>query len=106
MIKIRFFERTLTTWLGKKDDQEGILMTQIISIVGKSDSGKTTLIEKLIPEIKKRGYRVGIVKNTAHGFDIDKKGKDFKSNCTFILSSISGPIICFFKFFANLQVFL
>jgi molybdopterin-guanine dinucleotide biosynthesis protein B len=51
-------------------------MTQTISIIGKSESGKTTLIEKLIPEMKRRGYRVGSVKHTAHGFDMDREGKD------------------------------
>jgi len=51
-------------------------MLPIISVVGKSKSGKTTLIEKLIPEIKKRGYRVGTVKHASHDFDMDKKGKD------------------------------
>jgi molybdopterin-guanine dinucleotide biosynthesis adapter protein len=51
-------------------------MTQTISIIGKSESGKTTLIEKLIPEMKRRGYRVGSVKHAAHGFDMDQEGKD------------------------------
>ena len=51
-------------------------MPQIISVVGTSKSGKTTLIEKLIPELKNRGYRVGTIKHTSHGFDMDKKGKD------------------------------
>ena len=51
-------------------------MTPIISIVGKSESGKTTLIEKLIPELKKRGYRIGTVKHALHGFQIDREGKD------------------------------
>jgi len=51
-------------------------MTPIISIVGKSESGKTTLIEKLIPELKKRGYRVGTIKHALHGFQIDREGKD------------------------------
>jgi molybdopterin-guanine dinucleotide biosynthesis protein B len=51
-------------------------MPQVISVVGTSKSGKTTLIEKLIPELKKRGYRIGTVKHTSHGFDMDKKGKD------------------------------
>jgi len=51
-------------------------MAQIIAVVGKSRSGKTTLIEKLIPELKKRGYRVGTVKHAHHGFNIDQKGKD------------------------------
>jgi molybdopterin-guanine dinucleotide biosynthesis protein B len=48
----------------------------VLSIVGKSESGKTTLIEKLIPELKRRGYRVGIVKHAHHGFEMDRKGKD------------------------------
>jgi len=51
-------------------------MLPIISVVGTSKTGKTTLIEKLIPELKKRGYRIGTVKHTAHDFDLDKKGKD------------------------------
>jgi molybdopterin-guanine dinucleotide biosynthesis protein B len=48
----------------------------IISIVGKSNSGKTTLVEKLIPELVKRGYRVATIKHNKHGFDIDHEGKD------------------------------
>jgi len=48
----------------------------VLGIVGKSDVGKTTLILKLIPELTKRGYKVGTVKNCPHGFDIDRKGKD------------------------------
>jgi len=48
----------------------------IISIVGKTDCGKTTLIEKLVPELVKRGYRVGTIKHDVHGFDIDLPGKD------------------------------
>ena len=51
-------------------------MPPIISIISKKRSGKTTLLEKLIPELKQRGYRVGIVKHDIHGFDIDHKGKD------------------------------
>ena len=51
-------------------------MPAIISIVGRSQSGKTTLIEKLIPEVKRRGYRVGTIKHTHHALDIDKTGKD------------------------------
>ncbi len=44
----------------------------IISIVGKSKSGKTTFLEKLIPELKKRGYKLGIVKHTHSKFEFDK----------------------------------
>jgi molybdopterin-guanine dinucleotide biosynthesis protein MobB len=52
------------------------MTTPIISIVGKSNSGKTTLVEKLIPELIKRGYRVATIKHNKHGFDIDHEGKD------------------------------
>jgi len=48
----------------------------VISIVGKSNTGKTTLIEKLIPELVKRGYRVATIKHHLHDFDIDIEGKD------------------------------
>jgi len=51
-------------------------MIPIISIVGKSDSGKTTLIEKLVPELTRRGYRVATVKHDVHGFEVDREGKD------------------------------
>jgi len=51
-------------------------MPPIISVVGKSESGKTTLIEKLIPELKNRGYRIGTIKHAHHNFDMDKEGKD------------------------------
>ena len=52
------------------------MTTPVISIVGKSNSGKTTLLEKLIPELVKRGYRVATIKHNVHGFDIDHEGKD------------------------------
>ncbi len=48
----------------------------IVSIVGKSSAGKTTLLEKIIPELVKRGYRVATIKHDVHGFEIDHKGKD------------------------------
>jgi len=51
--------------------------TIIISIVAiKSNTGKTTLIEKLIKEFKSRDYSIGVLKHDAHKFDIDKEGKD------------------------------
>jgi molybdopterin-guanine dinucleotide biosynthesis protein B len=51
-------------------------MIPIISIVGKSNSGKTTLIEKLVPVLKQRGLKVGTIKHDVHGFELDKEGKD------------------------------
>jgi molybdopterin-guanine dinucleotide biosynthesis protein B len=51
-------------------------MRTIISIVGKSSAGKTTLLEKLIVELKQRGYKVAIVKHSHHKDDIDTATKD------------------------------
>lgn len=48
-----------------------------LAIVGRHNSGKTTLIEKLISELVERGHDVGSVKHHSHvGFDIDHPGKD------------------------------
>ena len=51
-------------------------MIPIVSIVGKSNSGKTTLIEKIIAELTRRGLRVATIKHNRHGFEIDHEGKD------------------------------
>ncbi len=49
----------------------------LLSIVGTSDSGKTTLITRMMPILKEKGLRVAVVKRHAHGdFEIDKEGKD------------------------------
>src|SRR6056297_805103 len=51
--------------------------TPVVSIVaGQSGTGKTTLIEGLVPYLKERAYRVGVLKHDVHRFEIDKKGKD------------------------------
>jgi len=47
-----------------------------VSLVGNSNSGKTTLIEQIVRELKKLGYRVATVKHAHHGFNIDRPGKD------------------------------
>ncbi len=52
-------------------------MTRLISFVGTSDSGKTTLLTQIIPRLKEKGLKVAVVKHHAHGdFEIDKEGKD------------------------------
>ena len=51
-------------------------MPPVVSIVGKSKSGKTTLIEKLIQELESRGYRVATIKHIPQSIDFDEPGKD------------------------------
>lgn len=48
-----------------------------IAVVGRHNSGKTTLVVKLISELASRGFDVGSIKHHSHGdFDIDYPGKD------------------------------
>jgi molybdopterin-guanine dinucleotide biosynthesis protein B len=51
-------------------------MAAIVSIVGISDSGKTTLLEKIIGELTGRNYRVATIKHTAEEATMDAPGKD------------------------------
>ena len=62
------FSAACQAWVAK--------MHTIISIVGKSSSGKTTLLEGLIGELKRRGRRVAIVKHSHHADDLDTRSKD------------------------------
>ena len=50
-------------------------MPPVISVVGHSNSGKTTLVEKLLAELRSRGYRVATVKH-AQDIDLDRPGTD------------------------------
>jgi molybdopterin-guanine dinucleotide biosynthesis protein B len=51
-------------------------MMHVLSVVGGSGAGKTTLIERLIPIFKAQGLRVSAVKKTHHDIEVDHPGKD------------------------------
>ncbi len=51
-------------------------MAKALCIIGRKRVGKTTLIERLVPELARRGCRVATVKRPAHHFDFDVPGKD------------------------------
>lgn len=51
-------------------------MQPIISIVGPSDSGKTTLVEKIVKKLNQKGYRVGVLKHTHAVIKADQRGTD------------------------------
>ncbi|MFZ2052834.1 MAG: molybdopterin-guanine dinucleotide biosynthesis protein B [Candidatus Aminicenantales bacterium] len=46
------------------------------SFIGHSGSGKTRLIARLIPELRRRGWAVAVIKHCPHGFSLDREGKD------------------------------
>lgn len=51
-------------------------MIPLLAIAAWSGSGKTTLLKALIPILRARGVRPGIIKHTHHNMDVDKPGKD------------------------------
>ena len=52
-------------------------MPKVVSVVGYHNSGKTTLIERLVPELQKLGLRVGYIKHDPKGHGItEKEGSD------------------------------
>ena len=48
----------------------------VLAVCGYSGSGKTTLLEAALPHLRARGLSVAVVKHAAHGFVVDKAGKD------------------------------
>ena len=48
----------------------------ILGFVAYSGTGKTTLLEQLIPELRTGGLRIALIKHAHHDFDIDTPGKD------------------------------
>ncbi|MDH5365280.1 MAG: molybdopterin-guanine dinucleotide biosynthesis protein B, partial [Dehalococcoidia bacterium] len=58
------------------EEQGEVKTVPIVSIVGKSQSGKTVLMEQLIAEFKRRGYKVAALKHSRGGMEIDRPGKD------------------------------
>ena len=51
-------------------------MPPIVSVIGKTKSGKTTLLEKLIQKLKSRSYRIATIKHTPQSVSFDEPGKD------------------------------
>ncbi len=51
-------------------------MRVVSFVAARSNSGKTTLIEKIVRILKARGLRVAVIKHASAGFDLDKQGKD------------------------------
>ena len=48
----------------------------LLAVVGWSGTGKTTLLQKLIPILNSQGIRSGLIKHTHHQMDVDTPGKD------------------------------
>ncbi len=70
--------------------------TTPIHIIGRKNSGKTTLICELVGQLCARGYRVGTIKHTSHRHELDTPGKDSQRHRTegAIVSGIISPGLC------------
>lgn len=51
-------------------------MSRVIGVAGFKNAGKTTLVEKLVTELTRRGHRISTVKHAHHSFDMDHEGRD------------------------------
>ena len=49
---------------------------KIVSIIGKKNTGKTSLTMKVIEELTKRGYNVASIKHSHHSIEMDKENTD------------------------------
>ena len=55
---------------------EGPNAGRVFGVVGWKNAGKTTLVERLVAEFVRRGWRVGTIKHGHHDLDIDRPGRD------------------------------
>lgn len=75
----------------------------VLGFAAASGTGKTTLLTQLIPLLKQRGFKVGLIKHSHHSFEIDKPGKDSHrlreagASPVMLVSSHRRAIICEFE---------
>lgn len=69
-------EVQMLDWAGPERSVEEGEIVPVVSIVGKSKSGKTVLMERIIAELKRKGYKVAAVKHSRGGIEMDHPGKD------------------------------
>lgn len=80
--------------INSPDDVKRLLQPPpAISVIANSGTGKTTLLEKLIAELSRNGWRVGALKHDSHKFEIDHEGKDSwrLTRAGAALTTISSP---------------
>ena len=68
-------------------------MTPIVAFVGRSGAGKTTLVEQVIAELTRDGWKVASIKHTSHTFEADQPGKDSwrHRRAGAVVSVLAGP---------------
>ena len=67
-----------------------------IHLIGRKNSGKTTLVVELITELTQRGLKIGTIKHTGHAYELDTPGKDshrHRQAGSTPAAIISGPLM-------------
>lgn len=54
----------------------GPQMPDVVGFAAYSGTGKTTLVSQVIPELRRQGLSIGVIKHAHHSFEIDTPGKD------------------------------
>ena len=62
-------------------------MAAVIAVSGVKNSGKTTLIEKLLPALNARGVKTAVLKHDGHSFAADREGTD---TCRFLAAGAAA----------------
>jgi molybdopterin-guanine dinucleotide biosynthesis protein B len=78
-----------------------MVMPKFVAVVGGKHSGKTTVVQHLISELRRRGYRVGSVKEMPRAHWIDVPGKDTwehgRAGAEIVIAAPLNETICFIK---------
>lgn len=85
---------TVSNWNTRADMLRALAGTPpTVVFMGWSGSGKTTFLEKLLPELAAWGVRAAVIKHDAHSFQMDKPGKDTWrfTQAGAVCTAISGP---------------
>lgn len=62
--------------INTRKEYRALCQNRVLAVSGTKNSGKTTLIEKLIKELKNRDYKTAVIKHDIHGFELDREGTD------------------------------
>lgn len=60
----------------RKSHREDTASPKVFAVSGIKNSGKTTLITKLVTALTQKGYKVGVIKHDGHEFEADHEGTD------------------------------
>ena len=79
-LKVHFYHAGKDSWqlqnINTPEEYQKLTAKSYLAISGFKNSGKTTLIEQLIPELIQRGLKVATVKHDGHSFEPDTPGTD------------------------------